>query len=75
MENAHVGVVAKRAEGFGNEAYSTKVMEFMSQGVPVILSRTQIDTYYFKENQVCFFDSGDEKQLAKAILKVLRDKE
>jgi len=36
MANADLGVVPKRADSFGNEAYSTKIMEFMSLGVPVV---------------------------------------
>lgn len=75
MAEAHIGIVCKRADSFGNEAYSTKIMEFMSQGVPVIVSRTQIDSFYFKDDEVCFFNSEDEEQLAMAILKILRDEE
>ena len=43
MAAASVGVVPKRSEGFGNEAFSTKTLEFMACGVPVIVSRTRID--------------------------------
>jgi len=34
MAEADVGIVPKRADSFGNEAYSTKIMEFMALGVP-----------------------------------------
>ena len=59
ISNADIGVVPKRADSFGNEAYSTKIMEFMSQGVPVVLSRTKIDNFYFDDSVVRFFKSGD----------------
>jgi glycosyltransferase involved in cell wall biosynthesis/peptidoglycan/xylan/chitin deacetylase (PgdA/CDA1 family) len=75
MANADLGVVPKRADGFGNEAYSTKIMEFMSQGVPVIASRTKIDTYYFDESVVRFFPSGDVRGLADAMLELIRRKD
>ena len=74
MANADVGVVPKRADGFGNEAFSTKIMEFMSQGVPVIASRTKIDTYYFDDSVVRFFPSGDVQGLADAMLELIRSK-
>ncbi|MGO8795978.1 MAG: glycosyltransferase [Candidatus Sulfotelmatobacter sp.] len=74
MANADLGVVPKRANSFGNEAYSTKIMEFMSQGVPVIASRTKIDAYYFDEKDVYFFSSGDVPALAKAMLEVIDNK-
>lgn len=68
MANADLGVVPKRADSFGNEAYSTKIMEFMSQGVPVVASRTKIDSFYFDDSVIRFFPSGDDSSLASAIL-------
>jgi len=75
IANADLGVVPKRADGFGDEAYSTKIMELMSQGVPVIVSRTTIDSYYFDDSVVRFFDSGDVQGLADAMLELIRSKE
>ena len=75
MANSDLGVVPKRADGFGNEACSTKIMEFMSQGVPVIASRTKIDTYYFDDADVRFFPSGDVQGLADAMLELIRSKD
>lgn len=73
MANADLGVVPKRADSFGNEAYSTKIMEFMSLGVPVVVSRTEIDQFYFNDSVVRFFPSGDSDALAEAMLEVLRN--
>jgi glycosyltransferase involved in cell wall biosynthesis/peptidoglycan/xylan/chitin deacetylase (PgdA/CDA1 family) len=74
ISNADLGVVPKRADSFGNEAYSTKIMEFMSQGVPVVLSRTKIDSFYFDDSVVRFFMSGDVQALAVAMLEVIENK-
>jgi glycosyltransferase involved in cell wall biosynthesis len=73
IANADLGVVPKRADSFGNEAYSTKIMEFMSQGVPVVVSRTKIDTFYFEEGVVHFFPSGDSQAMAEAMLDVINN--
>jgi glycosyltransferase involved in cell wall biosynthesis/peptidoglycan/xylan/chitin deacetylase (PgdA/CDA1 family) len=74
IANADLGVVPKRADSFGNEAYSTKIMEFMSQGVPVVVSQTKIDTFYFEEGVVHFFESGNSDAMAKAMLDVINDR-
>ena len=74
MAAADLAVVPKRAsDQFGTEAASTKILEFMSVGVPVIVSRTKIDTSYFDDSLVMFFDSDDAEQLAAAMLKVYSD--
>jgi glycosyltransferase involved in cell wall biosynthesis len=70
MGSADVGVVPKRADGFGNEAFSTKTLEFMASGVPVVLSRTRIDSYYFNDALVRFFTSGQEADLARVMIEV-----
>ena len=70
ISNADAGVVPKRADSFGNEAYSTKILEYMSQGVPVLVSRTSIDTFYFSDRTVRFFESGNEHELAEAMVEL-----
>jgi glycosyltransferase involved in cell wall biosynthesis len=75
MADADLGVVPKRADSFGNEAYSTKIMEFMSVAVPVVVSSTKIDRFYFNDSVVRFFESGNEQAMAEAMLEVLGNEE
>jgi glycosyltransferase involved in cell wall biosynthesis/peptidoglycan/xylan/chitin deacetylase (PgdA/CDA1 family) len=64
MADADLGVVPKRADGFGNEAFSTKTLEFMACGVPIVVSKTRIDTRYFDDRVASFFQPGDASDLA-----------
>jgi glycosyltransferase involved in cell wall biosynthesis len=73
MAEADLGVVPKRADSFGDEAYSTKIMEFMAVGVPVVVSSTRVDRYYFDDSVVKFFPSGDVDALANQMVHLLRD--
>jgi glycosyltransferase involved in cell wall biosynthesis len=70
MQMASIGVIPKLAKSFGDEAFSTKSMEFMACGIPIIMSKTKIDSYYFTDKEVRFFPSGDHLALADAIWEV-----
>lgn len=73
MADADLAVVPKRADSFGDEAFSTKILEFMCLGVPVIVSSTQVDRHYFDDSVVRFFPSGDDAELALAIMDLASD--
>ncbi len=70
MANVDLGIVPKRADSFGNEAFSTKIMEFMAMGVPVLASRTAVDQFYFDGELVEFFEPQNVDDLAAKILEL-----
>ena len=74
MADVDLGVVPKRAEGFGNEAMSTKILEFMALGVPVVAAETQIERRYFDDSLLRFFSAGDEHALADALVAEYHDR-
>ena len=75
MRHTDLGLVPKRAEGFGNEAFSTKIMEFMAMGVPVCATRTAVDEFYFNDSLIEFFASGDPVDMADHIERIVLDAE
>jgi glycosyltransferase involved in cell wall biosynthesis len=75
MENADLGVVPKLNDNFGNEAFSTKTLEFMALGVPVLISDTAVDRYYFNDRIATFARSGDENDLAAKMVGLCLDAE
>jgi glycosyltransferase involved in cell wall biosynthesis len=75
MANSDLGIVPKRNDFFGGEAFSTKTLEFMSLGVPILVSATKIDKYYFNDQVVQFFEPENEADLAEKMLSLARDEE
>lgn len=75
MANADLGVVPKRNDPFGGDAFSTKILEFMALGVPLVVADTRIDKYYFNESLLRFFKSGNEKDLARVMVDAYHHRE
>jgi glycosyltransferase involved in cell wall biosynthesis len=75
MARVDIGVVPKRNDSFGGEAFSTKILEFMALGIPLIVSKTKIDQFYFNDSVVKFFEPGNEKDLAEKILALINNQE
>ncbi|MGD0232582.1 MAG: glycosyltransferase [Syntrophorhabdales bacterium] len=73
MANSDLGIVPKRNDSFGGEAFSTKSLEFMLLGVPLLISGTKIDRHYFNDSVVRFFEPEDEESLATAMVELVRD--
>ncbi len=74
MGNADLGVVPKRNDTFGGDAFSTKTLEFMALGVPLVIADTRVDKYYFNESLVRFFRAGDVEDLARCLLDAYTDR-
>jgi glycosyltransferase involved in cell wall biosynthesis len=70
LSRSDIGVVPKRDGIFASEAFSTKTLEFMAAGVPIIVSETLIDRYYFDESMLMFFKPDDHEGLARCILEL-----
>jgi glycosyltransferase involved in cell wall biosynthesis/peptidoglycan/xylan/chitin deacetylase (PgdA/CDA1 family) len=75
MADADVGVVPKRNDSFGGEAFSTKILEFMSTGIPVIVAGTKIDKYYFNDSVVKFFEPENVNALSESMLEMIKNSE
>jgi glycosyltransferase involved in cell wall biosynthesis len=75
VSDCDLGVIPKRNDPFGGEAFSTKTLEFMSLGVPMIISKTRIDQYYFNESLVKFFIPDDDQSLSDAMLFLMKNQD
>jgi glycosyltransferase involved in cell wall biosynthesis len=71
MAATDLAIEPKRANSaFSNEALSTKILEFMSLGVPVIACRTRIHAYYYDDSIVQYYENDNERELAEQILRL-----
>lgn len=74
MARADLAIEPKRTNSaFSNEALSTKILEFMSLGVPVIACRTRIHAYYYDDSIIQYYENDDEAQLAQQIVHLRND--
>jgi glycosyltransferase involved in cell wall biosynthesis len=65
-----IGIVPKRGGIFAEQAFSTKIFDYMTFGLPIIASRTKIDEYYFDDSMIMFFEPGNHEDLARCILEL-----
>lgn len=75
MANALIGIIPKRDDAFGGEAFSTKSLEFIALEVPIVISHTRIDSTFYSDSIVKFFKPEDSVDLAKAITCLLDDED
>lgn len=65
--DAQVGLVPLRISDGTDIMLPTKLLEYVSLGIPCIVPRTGTIVRYFDETMVEFFDAGDPRSLARAI--------
>jgi glycosyltransferase involved in cell wall biosynthesis len=64
---ADVGVVAMRRNAFRDLTHCNKMFDFVAMRRPVVVSRTRAVEAYFPDSCFALFESGDERDLARAI--------
>lgn len=75
MAKADIGIEPKLNGPFSGEAFSTKTLEFLLLGVPVIASDTRVHKLYLADDIVMYFPAGDSDALCNAILSAYARKE
>jgi glycosyltransferase involved in cell wall biosynthesis len=76
MVNTDLAVEPKMSKiPFSNEAASTKILEFMAAGVPIVASRTSIHSRYYDDTVLKYYDSDNDEALAECIFSMWGDAE
>jgi glycosyltransferase involved in cell wall biosynthesis len=67
MRKADVGISCHRAGIFGDLYFSTKIIEYLTQGLAVVSPRTYTIHKYLPEECMFYFEPGNEEALADTI--------
>jgi glycosyltransferase involved in cell wall biosynthesis len=67
IESCDVGVIPNRRSAFTEMNTPTRIFEYLARGKPVIAPRTRGILDYFGGDDLIFFETGDEQDLARKI--------
>jgi len=70
MKDADIGISTHQGGIFGDLYFATKVLDYLTQGLPVICSRTDTMLLYIPEEALFYFKPGDANDMAKQVLKI-----
>jgi len=73
LMNADIGIVPTKDSVFSDEAVSMKSLEYISLGIPIVISNTKAHRLYYNSSMVKFFEPNNKYELAKAVISLYQD--
>lgn len=73
IADADLGLIPLRIHSGTDIMLPTKLLEYVTAGIPCVVPRTGTITRYFDENMVRFFEAENPDSLAEAIVELYRD--
>jgi glycosyltransferase involved in cell wall biosynthesis len=71
LARCSAGLLPTRRDVFLDLSFSNKLVEYVVMGKPVITARLQGYLRYFREDSLIFFEPGDARSLADAIIRAV----
>ncbi len=68
LAQADIGIVPTKGSVFSGEILAMKSLEYISLGIPIVISKTKGHSYYYDASMVKFFKPGNKDDLAKAVI-------
>ncbi len=75
LHNADIGVVPTKNSVFADDLLAMKSLEYISLGIPIVISKTTGHSYYYNDSMVKFFEPGNERELANAVIALYKNEE
>jgi glycosyltransferase involved in cell wall biosynthesis len=75
LRNADLGVDPKRDGVLAGEGLSSKCMEYLSMGLPAVVSSIRAARTYYDDSMVAFFEPGNSEDLARRMVELYRSTE
>jgi len=72
MKDADIGISCNKSGPFSDLQFSTKVLDYLSQGLPVVAARAKTMVRYIPEDTVFYFEPGNAEDLAEKIIGLWR---
>lgn len=70
LETADVGISTQRKGTFGDLQLPCKILDYLSQGLPVIASRTKTITKYVPKEMLFYFETDNAKEMGDRIIQI-----
>ncbi len=73
IQGASVGIIANRRDAATEYMLPVKLLEYVHLGIPAIVPRLMTIQYYFGEDQVEYYEPGNDEEMAGAIRRLYAD--
>lgn len=74
LAQADLGIVPTKGLVFSDEILAMKSLEYLSLGIPIVVSKTKGHSYYYDPSMVRFFEPDDKDDLAAAVIDLYNNK-
>ncbi len=75
LKDAHLGIVPTKNSNFSDDTISMKSLEYISLGIPIVISKTAAHHFYFDSSMVKFFEPDNEDDLARSVISLHKNEE
>jgi len=73
MAESDVGISTHKRDKFGDLQFTSKILDYLTQGLPVVSNRSLTLMKYFPEDAIFYFDPGNPRDMADQIINIKED--